>query len=248
METVFRISNCSMENQIKFSTCTLLGNALTWWNSHVRTIGNDIAYHPRLRQCKRQLEWLNRSGWDKEIRSFATVGLMSKRKCEDTSRNTQNQQQQQNKRQKTGRAYTAGSGEKKPYGGSKPLCSKCNYHHDGPCAPKCHKCNKVSHFARDCRSMANANNANHQRGTGSSQKPTCFECGVQGHFRRECSMRSSTNRGNNMEVGMLQQGVVELLSDYDCEIRYHPGKANVVADALSRKEREPPLRVRALVD
>ncbi|GJT30579.1 hypothetical protein Tco_0910854 [Tanacetum coccineum] len=44
METVFRISNCSMENQIKFSTCTLLGNALTWWHSHVRTVGNDIAY------------------------------------------------------------------------------------------------------------------------------------------------------------------------------------------------------------
>ncbi|GKF63608.1 putative reverse transcriptase domain-containing protein, partial [Tanacetum coccineum] len=38
-----------------------------------------------------------------------------------------------------------------------------------------------------------------------------------------------------------------LLSDYDYDIRYHPRKANVVADALSRKEREPPLRVRALV-
>ncbi|GKD75235.1 putative reverse transcriptase domain-containing protein, partial [Tanacetum coccineum] len=37
------------------------------------------------------------------------------------------------------------------------------------------------------------------------------------------------------------------LSDYDCDIRYHPGKANVVVDALSRKEREPPLRVRSLV-
>nr|GEX50492.1 putative reverse transcriptase domain-containing protein [Tanacetum cinerariifolium] len=39
----------------------------------------------------------------------------------------------------------------------------------------------------------------------------------------------------------------EFLSDYDCDIRYHPGKSNVIADALIRKEREPPLRVRALV-
>nr|GFA04897.1 hypothetical protein [Tanacetum cinerariifolium] len=39
---------------------------------------------------------------------------------------------------------------------------------------------------------------------------------------------------------------IELLSDYDCEIRYHPGKANVVADTLSRKQREP-IRIRALI-
>ncbi|GKF10645.1 hypothetical protein Tco_0048571, partial [Tanacetum coccineum] len=43
METVFRISNCSVENRIKFSTCTLLAGALTWWNSHVRIVGHDIA-------------------------------------------------------------------------------------------------------------------------------------------------------------------------------------------------------------
>ncbi|GJX25887.1 putative reverse transcriptase domain-containing protein [Tanacetum coccineum] len=48
------------------------------------------------------------------------------------------------------------------------------------------------------------------------------------------------------ELNMRQRRGLELLSDYDCEIHYHPGKANVVADALSRKEREP-LRVRALV-
>ncbi|GJY91894.1 reverse transcriptase domain-containing protein [Tanacetum coccineum] len=46
---------------------------------------------------------------------------------------------------------------------------------------------------------------------------------------------------------MRQRRWLELLADYDCKIRYHPGKANVVADALSRKERIKPLRVRSLV-
>ncbi|GKA38945.1 putative reverse transcriptase domain-containing protein [Tanacetum coccineum] len=44
MESVFHISCCAIENQVKFATCTLLGAALTWWNGHVRTLGYDAAY------------------------------------------------------------------------------------------------------------------------------------------------------------------------------------------------------------
>ncbi|GJR57345.1 putative reverse transcriptase domain-containing protein [Tanacetum coccineum] len=70
-------------------------------------------------------------------------------------------------------------------------------------------------------------------------------------YRTKCTMftdhKSLQHILNQKELNMRQRRWLELLSDYDCEIRYHPGKANVVADALSRKEREPPLRVRALV-
>nr|GFB23329.1 hypothetical protein [Tanacetum cinerariifolium] len=114
---------------------------------------------------------------DKKIRTFTERETASKRKFENTSRNTQNQQQHSNKRQNIGRVYTTTSGEKKQYVGSRPLCAKCNYHHDGPCAPKCRNCNKIGHLARDCRNTANTNNANNQRGTGLGQKTSCYECG-----------------------------------------------------------------------
>ncbi|GJT10363.1 putative reverse transcriptase domain-containing protein [Tanacetum coccineum] len=272
METVFRISNCSVESQIKFATCTLLAGALTWWNSHVMTVTHDVAYSmtwvnlkkkmtdkycPRNKMKKLEAELWNLKVigtdvvkynqrfqelallcvrmfpeeadkieryvgglpdmihgnivaskpktmqeaiematelMDKRVSTIAERQAENKRKLENTSRNNQNQQQQQNKRQNTGRAYTAGSGDKKPYGGSRPLCPKCNYHHDGPCAPKCYKCNKYGHIARDCRGTGNANN-NNQKGTGSGQKPTCFECGVQGHFQKDCP-RLKNNKGN----------------------------------------------------
>ncbi|GJR08612.1 putative reverse transcriptase domain-containing protein [Tanacetum coccineum] len=273
METVFRISNCSAENQIKFATCTLLAGALTWWNTHVMTVTHDVAYSmtwvnlkkkmtdkycPRNEMKKLEAELWNLKVigtdvvkynqrfqelallcvrmfpeeadkieryvgglpdmihgnivaskpktmqeaiematelMDKRVSTMAERQAENKRKLENTSRNNQNQQQQQNKRQNTGRAYTAGSGDKKPYGGSRPLCPKCNYHHDGPCAPKCYKCNKYGHIARDCRGTGNANNNNNQKGTGSGQKPTCFECGAQGHFKKECP-RLKNNKGN----------------------------------------------------
>ncbi|GJX52171.1 putative reverse transcriptase domain-containing protein [Tanacetum coccineum] len=235
METVFRISNCSVENQIKFSSCTLLGSALTWWNSHIKIVGHDVAYamtwtnlkkkmtekyYPRgeVKKLEGEMRNLKVKGTDvvgynqrfqelvlmcarmfpeesdkikkyigglpdmihesvmasktktmQDAIEFATE-LMDKKICTFAERQSENKRkqddnQQQNKRQNTGRAYATGSGVKKPYGGSKPMFSKCNYHHDGQCAPKCHKCNRVGHLARNCRSTTNSNTSNNQRGT-----------------------------------------------------------------------------------
>ncbi|GJX58075.1 putative reverse transcriptase domain-containing protein, partial [Tanacetum coccineum] len=58
--------------------------------------------------------------------------------------------------------------------------------------------------------------------------------------------RSLQHIFSQKELNMRQRRWIELFSDYDCEIRYHPSKANVVADALSRKERVKPKRVRAM--
>nr|GEX76203.1 hypothetical protein [Tanacetum cinerariifolium] len=73
------------------------------------------------------------------------------------------------------------------------------YHHDGPCAPKCHKCNRVGHLARDCMSFKNANTTNIQKGTGASQKSTCYECGNQRNYRRDCLEQKNQNHENQIE-------------------------------------------------
>ncbi|GJR75146.1 hypothetical protein Tco_0087511 [Tanacetum coccineum] len=66
--------------------------------------------------------------------AYAERQAERKRKYDDLSQNNQNQQ---NRRQNTGQAYAAGNGDRKPYEGSKPLCSKCNGHHEaGPCPPR----------------------------------------------------------------------------------------------------------------
>nr|GFC55028.1 hypothetical protein [Tanacetum cinerariifolium] len=83
---------------------------------------------------------------DKRIRE----AVENKQKFEGTSRNNQ-YQPQQNKRQNTGRAYVAGNSDSNMYTRPKPLCSKCDYHHEGPCPPRCNNCKRIGHLARDCR-------------------------------------------------------------------------------------------------
>ncbi|GKB29701.1 putative reverse transcriptase domain-containing protein [Tanacetum coccineum] len=134
---------------------------------------------------------------DQKLCTYAKRQSDNKKKADDSSRNNHGHQQQTFKRQNVAKVYNIGTGEKKPYGGSLPKCTKCHFHHNGPCTQKCHKCNKVGHFAHDCRSFSNTNVANTQKGNGENPKGNgCFKCGAPGHFKRDCQKFKNKDEGN----------------------------------------------------
>nr|GEW10044.1 hypothetical protein [Tanacetum cinerariifolium] len=138
---------------------------------------------------------------DQKLRTYAEKAD-NKKKTDDTSRNNNGNQQQHFKKQNVTKVYNMGTGERKPYEGSLPKCTKCQRHHNGPCSQKCHKCNKVGHFARDCRSSGNANVSNTQRdGKGTPKGNGCFKCGALGHFKRDCPKLKNKNGGNRSAQG-----------------------------------------------
>nr|GFB95742.1 hypothetical protein [Tanacetum cinerariifolium] len=166
-----------------------------------------------------------------EAIEFATE-LMDKRICdvvenkqkfEGTSGNNQNQPQQ-NKRQNTDRAYAIGNSDRNIYTGSKPLCFKCDYHHEGPCLPRGNNCKRIGHLTRDCKSRPvnannnntnnnnhnnnnntnennhnnnnNTNNNNHNNNNNNQKGNDCYECEAQRHFKRNCPKLKNNNRSN----------------------------------------------------
>ncbi|GKB33985.1 reverse transcriptase domain-containing protein [Tanacetum coccineum] len=206
METVFRISNCSVENQIKFSTCTLLAGALTWWNSHVLTVSHDVAYAMTwadLRKkmtdkyCPRnKMKKLEAELWNLKVKGTDVIGY---------------NQRFQELALLCVRMFPEESDKIERYVGGLP-----DMIHGNIVASKPKTMQEAIEMATELmdkkvitiakrqaenkrKSAGNANNANNQRGIGSGQKSTCFECGVQGHFKRECpKLKNNKNRGNQV--------------------------------------------------
>ncbi|GKA75817.1 reverse transcriptase domain-containing protein [Tanacetum coccineum] len=203
MESVFHIGNCAVENQVKFATCTFLGNALTWWNSHMKIVTQDVAYSMDWKALKKmmivkyypkgEIKKLEIELWNLKVKDevekyvgglpdmiLGNVILYQPKTMEKAIEFANDQMDQKvltiAERQAEQKIKP---GEKREYTGSLPLCTKFNYHHKGLCAPRCNKCKKIGHLAHDYRSSgSNGNNNNHGNSETTQNAGTCYECGL----------------------------------------------------------------------
>nr|GEX29306.1 hypothetical protein [Tanacetum cinerariifolium] len=326
METVFNISNCAVKNQVKFGTCTLHGVALTWWKSYELALMCERMFPEDSDKIEKYVGRL-----PDMIHRSVMASKPKTMKFEDTSRNNKNQQQQ-NKRQNTSRAYTAGHGEKKPYGdlshcalnatitmmvqvlpnvisatelaiwpvtigvlqmpillttkwalGQTLIVHGDEIHQRNETRLNIILCTKTQKYMlKGCQvflaHVTTKKTEDKLEGKRLEDVPivrdfpkvflkdllvfhrldrSFLKKALYGQVPHLGELRSCLSRRNapaifmdlmnRKELNMRQPHWLELLSDYDCEIPYHPRKANVVADALSRKEWNKPLRVRSLV-
>nr|GFB31347.1 retrotransposon protein, putative, Ty3-gypsy subclass [Tanacetum cinerariifolium] len=186
MEMVFYISNCLAENQIKFATCTLLACALTWWNSHIRIVGNDAAYVMTWIELKKKMA-------DK----YCPRNEMKKIETEFWNLEVQGPDVTRVERYIGGLPDTI-------YGSvaaSKPKTMQEATEMATGLMDKKIRTYAERQAANKRKSLTNANVANNQRGNGASQKVTCYECGAQGHFKRYCPKLKNNNNNRGSQVG-----------------------------------------------
>ncbi|GKB38238.1 putative reverse transcriptase domain-containing protein [Tanacetum coccineum] len=204
METVFYISNCPEKYQVKYASYTLLNSALTWWNSHKRTIGNEAAYAMSWAElmklmtevyCPRnEIQKMETELWNLTVKGNVIAAnpvrfqdavrianqLMDKKLQGYAARSAESKRRMEN--------------NSKDNRGQQPPFKRQNISGN---------CKKVGHLTRDCTATITPNT---QRApVGNQQGVVCYECGRSGHFRKDCPKLRNQNRGNQTRNGVGNQ-------------------------------------------
>nr|GEW10642.1 putative reverse transcriptase domain-containing protein [Tanacetum cinerariifolium] len=228
MENVQEMSICSFNQKVKCTVGSFVGKGLTWWNSQVRTLNQEVAFSMSWNDFKfviieefcpshemKKLEtelwnhtmvedghatYTDRNGSIKKVKKREHVGEPDKDK----------NGRDDNKRTRTGNAFASTTN---PLGrdntGVWPKCTTCNSYHapGGPCYT-CFNCNCPGHLTKDYRGVPR--NVSHVNAINPTVK-VCYECGSTDHVRSAClrlnrAQGMKRNRPNQVVVNNKGQG------------------------------------------
>ncbi|GJS86251.1 putative reverse transcriptase domain-containing protein [Tanacetum coccineum] len=214
MESVFSISNCIVACQVKFATCTLQENALTWWNF---TFKGDYLLEDAYANAMENVEE------DDDRQHSCRKKLMNKRKLDNNNQT----QQQLSKRQNVAQAYAAGTGERKEYAGTLPLCNKSSAATNNQRTLTCYECGNQGHYRSNCPELKNRNHGNQAEGTeargmegpcraeSSHLKTSCQENEFSNYIKF-CAVEKSLDR---------QSQTIKAKPCYNCQVRRNSRRA-----------------------
>nr|GEU65542.1 putative reverse transcriptase domain-containing protein [Tanacetum cinerariifolium] len=219
MESIFNISGCAIENQVKFATCTLLGAALTWWNGQIRSLGPD-AYLMTWEVLKKkmtdkyflqgEINKLEIELWNLKVKGndvptyterFQELTLIcTKFVANETEKIDKNSAPMRKGRLITNERLTIHPettmtiNNKPPRGRMSPnstIWGRVKRNHKGETCPSA----PSVIFITMARALTNAisvtrDNKGNPKGNG------CFECGAPGNFKRDCPKLKNKDGGN----------------------------------------------------
>nr|GFB63346.1 reverse transcriptase domain-containing protein [Tanacetum cinerariifolium] len=196
-ESVFSISNCTSETRVKFASCTLIRSALTWWNSHMRAVGQEVAYAMPWKTLKQMMtaKYCPRS----EVKKLEVDLWNLKVKGTDISSYTLRFQELS---LLCGRMFPEESDEIERYVGGLPEMIRGNVMSYEPKSMQ--KAIESANEQMDQKliGIADRQADNKRKATMAYQGvPTCFECGAQGHYKINCPRLGNKNLGNQDQAG-----------------------------------------------
>ncbi|GJY90443.1 putative reverse transcriptase domain-containing protein [Tanacetum coccineum] len=234
MEFVHDMSGCSIDQKVKYTAGSFVGKALTWWNSQIRTLSQEVAvsmswndfkfmmiqeFCPSHEMQKLEFELWNHAmvgaghaaytdRFHELARLVPHLKVEKRENVEEPSKDRSGRDD--HKRIRTGNAFaTTVNPVERDNMGTWPKCTTCNSYHapGGPCRT-CFNCNRPGHLARDCRGVPrNVNPVN-------ARNPTvraCYECGSTDHVRSACprlnrAQGPEENRPNQVATNNRGQG------------------------------------------